>query len=60
MEDNIMNTKTATGQLTRGTVFSFLTFLGVLILAPSAHAAPVFFDDFEDGDHAGWLGSVDI
>lgn len=36
-------------------MFSLLVFIGVVTLVPSAHAAPVYFDDFEDGNHTGWL-----
>ena len=34
-----------------------LVFLSLLVLATSARAAMVFFDDFEDGDHSGWFVS---
>ena len=50
-----MKTKTITVRTAREVVLSLLVFLGGLVLAPSADAATVFFDDFEDGDHLGWL-----
>ena len=43
-----------TGQIARGVAFSSLAFLGILISTPSAVAATIFLDDFEDGDHVGW------
>ena len=50
-----MKTKTTTEQRARGVVLSSLAFLGVLIITSPVQAATVFFDDFEDGDHLGWL-----
>lgn len=40
--------------IARGVVLSSFAFLVALIFASSVHAAPVFFDDFEDGDANGW------
>ena len=34
---------------------TMLFILSSLATTPFAYAAPVFFDDFEDGDHSGWL-----
>lgn len=47
--------KTANSHAAGVNVLSSLVFAGALSLAASANAASVFFDDFEDGDHAGWL-----
>lgn len=41
-----------------GQVFAVLASLGMAIFAPSVYAAPVFFDDFEDGNHDGWLVTI--
>lgn len=46
--------KTAPLQMARGVILSSFAFLGTLISASSVHAAPVFFDDFEDGDTNNW------
>lgn len=52
-----MKTKTVLGTNARGATLSSLAFLGMLILTPSAHAATVFFDDFEDMNLDGWAQS---
>jgi hypothetical protein len=48
--------KTATVQILHRVGLSLLTSLAILIWAPSVYAA--FYDDFEDGDHAGWLVTI--
>lgn len=47
--------KTTTRQIARGFMLSSLAFLSMLTLTSSVNAATVFADDFEDGDHSGWL-----
>ena len=52
-----MKTKTTTKQKALGVMLSTLTFLGVMIIETTAHAATIFLDDFEDGDASGWATS---
>ena len=45
-------------QIVSGLVLSSFVFLGVLASVPLVGAATIFFNDFEDGDHLGWLEST--
>lgn len=47
-----------TGKIGRGVVFSLFMCLWLPVSTPSAIAATVFADDFEDGNASGWLETI--